>query len=108
MAGTIIQLKFRMWGTDGGRDFYSKITWFQHNMPAFWAAQHTTMHLDNKSTYRESSFDASHPVGGVQLHSAVGLSNIIVLAIYRDILKVSISQYFLINYHDTIPVHYCH
>jgi len=38
----------------------------------------------------------------------LGLSDIIVLAIYRDILKVLISRYFLINYRDTIPVHYCH
>ena len=37
----------------------------------------------------------------------LGLSDIIVLAIYRDILKVSISRYLLINYHDIIPVHYC-
>ena len=38
----------------------------------------------------------------------LGLSDIIVLAIYRDILKVLISRYFRINYCDTIPVHYCH
>jgi len=38
----------------------------------------------------------------------LGLSDIIILAIYRDILKVLISRYLLINYHDTIPVHYCH
>jgi len=38
----------------------------------------------------------------------LGLSDIIVLAIYYDILKVSISQYFHINYRDTIPVHYFH
>ena len=38
----------------------------------------------------------------------LGLSDTTVLAIYRDILKVSISQYFVINYHDTMPVHYRH
>ena len=38
----------------------------------------------------------------------LGLSDIIVLAIYHDILKVLISQYFVINYCDTMPVHYCH
>ena len=39
---------------------------------------------------------------------SVGLSDTTVLAIYRDILKVSISRYFVINYRDTMPVHYCH
>ena len=38
----------------------------------------------------------------------LGLSDTTVLAIYRDILKVSISRYFVINYRDTTPVHYCH
>ena len=38
----------------------------------------------------------------------LGLSDTTVLAIYRDIFKVSISQYFVINYRDTMPVHYCH
>ena len=38
----------------------------------------------------------------------LGLGNITILAIYRDILKVSISRYFVINYRDTMPVHYCH
>ena len=38
----------------------------------------------------------------------LGLSDTTVLAIYRDILKVSISRYFVINYRDTMPVHYCH
>ena len=38
----------------------------------------------------------------------VGLSDTTVLAIYCDSLKVSISRYFVINYRDTIPVHYCH
>ena len=38
----------------------------------------------------------------------VRLSDTTVLAIYRDILKVSISRYFVINYRDTMPVHYCH
>ena len=33
----------------------------------------------------------------------VGLSDTTVLAIYRDILKVSISRYFVINYRDTMP-----
>ena len=42
------------------------------------------------------------------LHTKVGLSDIVVLATYRDILKVSILLYFVINYHDTMPVHYCH
>ena len=37
--------------------------------------------------------------------SQLGLSNIIVLTIYRDILKVLILH---INYRDTMPVHYCH
>ena len=32
---------------------------------------------------------------------------IIVLVIYRDILKVSISRYFVINYCDTMTIH-CH
>ena len=40
--------------------------------------------------------------------SVLGLSDTTVLAIYRDILKVSISRYFVINYRDTMPVHYCH
>ena len=40
--------------------------------------------------------------------SGLGLSDTTVLAIYRDILKVSISRYFVINYRDTMPVHYCH
>ena len=38
----------------------------------------------------------------------LGLSDTTVLAIYCDILKVSISRCFVINYRDTIPVHYCH
>ena len=38
----------------------------------------------------------------------LGLSDTTVLAIYRDILKVSISRYFVINYRDTMPIHYCH
>ena len=38
----------------------------------------------------------------------LGLSDTTVLVIYRDILKVSISRYFVINYRDTMPVHYCH
>ena len=38
----------------------------------------------------------------------LGLSDTTVLAIYRDILKISISRYFVINYRDTMPVHYCH
>ena len=38
----------------------------------------------------------------------LGLSDTTLLAIYRDILKVSISRYFVINYRDTMPVHYCH
>ena len=45
---------------------------------------------------------------GKWLHFKLGLSDTTVLAIYRDILKVSISQYFVINYRDTMPVHYCH
>ena len=40
--------------------------------------------------------------------SDLGLSNIIILAIYRNILKVSILRYFLINYRDTISVQHCH
>ena len=35
----------------------------------------------------------------------LGLSDTTVLAIYRDILKVSISRCFV---RDTMPVHYCH
>ena len=43
------------------------------------------------------------------LQCRVGLSDIgVVLMIYRDILKVSILQYFDINYCDTMPVYYCH
>ena len=38
----------------------------------------------------------------------LGLSDTTVLAIYRDILKISISRYFVINYCDTMHVHYCH
>ena len=38
----------------------------------------------------------------------LGLSDTTVLAIYRDILKVLISRYFVINYRDTMPVHCCH
>ena len=38
----------------------------------------------------------------------VGLSDTTVLAIYRNILKVSISRFFVINYRDTMPVHNCH
>ena len=41
-------------------------------------------------------------------HTVLGLSDTTVLAIYRDILKVPISRYFVINYRDTMPVHYCH
>ena len=37
----------------------------------------------------------------------LGLSDTTVLAIYHDILKESISRYFVINYRDTMPVHYC-
>ena len=40
--------------------------------------------------------------------SILELSDTTVLAIYCDILKVSISRYFVINYRDTMPVHYCH
>ena len=40
--------------------------------------------------------------------SVLGLSDIIVLTIYHDILKVLISRYFVINHCDTMPVHYCH
>ena len=43
-----------------------------------------------------------------RIYCTVGLSDTTVLAIYRDILKVSISRYFVINYRDTMPVHYCH
>ena len=38
----------------------------------------------------------------------LGLSDTTVLTIYCDILTVSISRYFVINYRDTRPVHYCH
>ena len=38
----------------------------------------------------------------------LGLSDTTVLTIYRNILKVLILQYFVINYRDTMPVHYCH
>ena len=34
----------------------------------------------------------------------LGLSDTTVLVIYRDILKLSISRYFVINYRDTMPV----
>ena len=44
----------------------------------------------------------------VLIVSPLGLSDTTVLAIYRDILKVSISRYLVINYRDTMPVHYCH
>ena len=38
----------------------------------------------------------------------LGLSDTTALAIYRDILKVLISRYFVINYRDTMPVHFRH
>ena len=41
-------------------------------------------------------------------HCVLGLSDTTVLSIYRDILKVSILRYFVINYRDTMPVHYYH
>ena len=44
----------------------------------------------------------------VACDQVLGLSDTTVLAIYRDILKVSILRYFVINYRDTMPVHYCH
>ena len=33
------------------------------------------------------------------------LSDIIILAIHHDILKVSISRYFVVDYYDIMPVH---
>ena len=45
---------------------------------------------------------------GIFLMYQLGLSDTTVLAIYRDILKISISRYFVINYRDTMPVHYYH
>jgi len=38
----------------------------------------------------------------------LGLSNIIILAIYFDILEVSTSWHFIINYRDIMPAHYRH
>ena len=78
-------------------------------MITFPAAQETI----EKCLYHEFSYFEyrDHASSQVILNNVpfpLGLSNIIVLVIYHDILKVSISQYFVINYCDTMPVHYCH
>ena len=64
--------------------------WCQH-VVVFVSSDHLTEHTPVNTT-----------------ECTLELSDTIVLAIYRDILKVSISRYFVINYHDTMPVHYCH